>query len=206
MSIELKELDKKDFGKAIDFAVTGMHFEKYTQNKTALKLYGRYFLYLEMERATQIIAAYERDVLVGIIMAVVEGEPKRYHSFWRGIYVKVFSFFMDHILGGAASPYDDANSRMLADYKKNHKTDGEICFLAADPNAQGKGIGSKLLAELERRENGKKIYLFTDNNCTWQFYEHKGFERVGEKEIEMDIAGQDVPLTCLLYAKTMEPV
>ena len=206
MSIELKKLNKKDFGKAIDFAVTGMHFEKYTQNKTALALYGRYFLYLEMERATQIIAAYEGDRLVGIIMAVVEGEPKRYHSFWRCIYVKVFVFFMKHLLGGAASSYDDANSRMLADYKKNNRTDGEICFLAADPNAQGKGIGSKLLAELERRESGKKIYLFTDNNCTWQFYEHKGFERVGEKEIEMDIAGADVPLTCLLYAKTMEPV
>ena len=141
MSIELKELNKKDFGKAIDFAITGMHFEKYTQNKTALKLYGRYFLYLEMERATQIIAAYEGDRLVGIIMAVVEGEPKRYHSFLRSIYVKVSAFFMKHLLGEAATPYDDANRRMLADYKKNHKTDGEICFLAADPNAQGKGIG-----------------------------------------------------------------
>jgi len=206
MSIELKELDKKDFGKAIDFAVTGMHFEKYTQNKTALKLYGRYFLYLEMERATQIIAAYEGDSLAGIIMATVEGEPKRYHSFLRGAYVKVFSFLMNHLLGGAASPYDDANSSMLAAYKKNNKTDGEICFLAADPNAQGKGIGSKLLAELERREKGKKIHLFTDNNCTWQFYEHKGFERVGEKDVMMDVAGANVPLTCLLYAKTMEPV
>jgi len=206
MSIELRELDKKDFGRAIEFASVGMHFEKYTKNETELALYGRYFLYLEMERATQIIAAYEDDKLAGILMAVVEGELKRYHRFWRSLYVKIFAFFQNHLFGGAASHYNDANRRILADYKKNHKTDGEICFLAADPNAQGKGIGSKLLAELERRENGKRIYLFTDNNCTWQFYEHKGFERVGEKEIKMDIAGQDVPLTCLLYAKMMESV
>jgi len=204
MSIELKELEKKDYGRAIDFAVTGMHFEKYTQDKTALKLYGRYFLYLEMERATQIIAAYEGDNLVGILMATVRGEPKKYHSFGRGIYVKLFKFVMDHLLGGASSPYDDANAEMLNVYRRSNRTDGEICFLASDPDAQGKGIGSRLLAELERREDGRNIYLFTDNNCTWQFYEHKGFDRVGEKEIQMDIAGQDVPLTCLLYAKKME--
>ena len=207
MSIELKDLQKKDFGKAIDYAVTGMHFERYTQNRMLLKIYGRYFLYLEMERATQIIAAYEGDKLLGIIMAAVDGEPKRYHSFWRSLYVKAIGFVMNHLLGGASSSYDDANRMILAGYRKEHETDGEICFLAADPNTQGKGIGSRLLAELERRENGKRIYLFTDNNCTWQFYEHKGFERVGEKEIRMDIAGADVPLTCLLYAKTcVKPV
>jgi len=206
MSIELKELEKKDYGKAIDFAVKGMHFERYTQNPTALRLYGRYFLYLEMERATQIIAAYEGEQLLGIIMATVKGEQKRYHGFWRSIYVKVFSFIMNHVLGGASSLYDDANSAMLKKYQEKHLTDGEICFLAADPNTQGKGIGSKLLAELEKREHRKQIYLFTDNNCTWQFYEHKGFARVGEQEIEMEIGGKNVPLTCLLYAKTMGTV
>jgi len=233
--IELKELAKKDFGKAIDFAVTGMHFERYTTNPFLLKIYGRYFLYLEMERATQVIAAYEGDKLVGILMAVIKGEKTvptaagavaagtkdgstgrkdssgahgPYHSFWRALYVKVVGFMVNHLFGESSSSYDEANHRILVHYKRLLATegkgspDGEICFLAADPATQGKGIGSKLLAELERREPGKLIYLFTDSNCTWQFYEHKGFERVGEQEIEMEIAGADVPLTCLLYAKT----
>jgi len=203
MAIELRELKIKDLSKASAFAVKGMHFEKYTQNETLLKLYGRYFVYMEMERATQIIAAYDGEELAGVLMATVDGEKKKYHSFMRNLYVKIIGFVMDHLLGGAVSPYDDANGRMLSEYRRHEATDGEICFLAADPDIQGKGTGSKLLAELERRENGKKIYLFTDNNCTWQFYEHKGFKRVGEEEIDMDIAGNDVPLRCLLYAKTM---
>jgi len=203
MAIELTELKKKDFGKAIDFAITGMHFERYTQNRFALKMYGKYFLYMEMERATQIIAAYEGDTMVGVIMAAVQGEERKYHSFGRMLYVKIFGFLMKHLMGDANSEYDEANTGMLKFYKRFHKTDGEICFLAADPNIQGKGIGSKLLAELEKREADKKIYLFTDSNCTWQFYEKKGFERVGEKKISMDIGGRDVPLTCFLYAKTV---
>jgi len=203
MSIELMELRHEDFGKAIDFAITGMHFERYAQGRTALRLYGRYFLYLEMGRATQVIAAYEGNHLVGVLMAAMDGEPRRRRSVWQRLYVGLVEFVLKHLVGGASSAYDDANQEMLADFKQRQKPDGELCFLAADPYIQGKGIGSRLLAELERREAGKTIYLFTDSNCTWQFYEHKGFERVGEKDIHMDIANSEVPLTCLLYAKTL---
>jgi len=175
MTIELTELRRKDFGRAIDFAITGMHFERYTSNKMALRLYGRYFLYMEMGRATQVIAAYEDDELVGLIMAAMEGEPRRYRTPWRDLYVGLVGFVMTHLLSGSSSPYDSANHAMLDEYRRRGTTDGEICFLAADPNTQGKGIGSRLLAELERRERGKMIHLFTDSNCTWQFYEHKGF-------------------------------
>lgn len=43
MNLEIKELRKKDFDKAIEFAIDGMNFNKYLENKYALKLYGRYF-------------------------------------------------------------------------------------------------------------------------------------------------------------------
>ena len=63
MNLEIKELRKKDFNKAIEFAINGMNFNKYLENQFALKLYGRYFFYMEMERATNIIAAYIDDKL-----------------------------------------------------------------------------------------------------------------------------------------------
>jgi len=203
MSIELKELKRKDFGKAIDFAVTGMHFERYSKNRVLLRIYGRYFLYMELERATQVIAAYEEEKLAGILLAVIRGEEKRYHSAPRALYVKVVKGIMDLFFGDASSEYDDTNRQMLEEYIRKEDPDGEICFLAADPEIQGKGIGSRLLAELERREPGKKIYLFTDDNCTWQFYERRGFRRAGEKDIRMEIEGEEVPLKCLLYGRTM---
>jgi len=47
---------------------------------------------------------------------------------------------------------------MMFEYLKSYKPDGEIIFLAANPNIILKGIGSRLLSELESRENGKLVY------------------------------------------------
>lgn len=203
MEIKMKALEHKDFNKVIDFAVKGMHFDRYIDNKLALRLYGRYFLYLELERATQVLAAYIGNRLAGIIMADMKHEPKLYSSAWRRLYVKVVKLIMKSAIKGGPDTYDAANKTMFHDFTKRVVPDGEICFLAADPNVHGKGIGTKLLDELSRREKGKHIYLYTDDNCTYQFYEHKGFERSEEKKIKMELGGRPVPLTCLLYSKQL---
>lgn len=203
MEIRIKKLESKDFSKVIDFAIKGMHFERYIDNKLALRLYGRYFLYLELERSTQVLAAYMNEKLVGILMADMNNEPKQYSSFWRKLYVKVFKTVMSFTIKGGTDGYDEANKAMLNEYLKSFTPDGEICFLASDPTIQGKGIGSLLLNELSNREKDKLIYLYTDDNCTYQFYEHKGFERSKEKEIKMEISGKTIPLKCLLYSKKL---
>lgn len=178
-----------------------MHFNRYVDNKLALRLYGRYFLYLELERSSQVIAAYMGDRLVGILMADMKNEPKVYTSFWRKLYVIIFKAIMAVVAKNGSDIYDEANKVMFNIYSKKANPDGEICFLAADPTIQGKGIGTLLLEELYSREKGKLVYLYTDDNCTYQFYEHKGFERSEEKEIKMILGGKTVPLTCLLYSK-----
>ena len=84
---------------------------------------------------------------------------------------------------------------------ESHTPDGEIIFLAADPDCGIKGIGTALLNALEKKEKGKTVYLYTDNACTYQFYEHRGFERVGEKEIVLEMPKGKVPLKCFIYSK-----
>ena len=44
--MEIKELQKKDFQKVIEYAISGMHFEEYLTNKLMLNIYGRYFRFL----------------------------------------------------------------------------------------------------------------------------------------------------------------
>lgn len=51
MILEIKEFNKKDVNQAIQFAITGMHFNWYVNNPFFLHLYGRYFWYLESNRA-----------------------------------------------------------------------------------------------------------------------------------------------------------
>jgi GNAT superfamily N-acetyltransferase len=203
MRIELRELERKDYDKAIEFAVRGMHFNQYIENKKQLYIYGRYFLYMEMQRATQMIAAYMGEELVGLVLADVRGEPKRYKSIWKWLYVKVMDVIIKVTLKEQSFSYDDANREMLQNYKKQSDPDGEICFVAVDPNIHGKGIGSYMMKELEQREAGKLLYLFTDSNCTYTFYEHRGFTKVGSEDIMLQLGKREVPLTCFLFSKRM---
>ena len=198
----LTTLRPADMSKAIRFAIDGMHFDMYLEGKLLLQLYGRYFLCDEMNKATQVIAAYRGGELVGLLLAQMTGEKPCCHSFLRGLYVRLADFVQKLFFRESVGVYDQVNREMFAEYSRTHQPDGQIVFLAAAPGT--KGVGTLLLQELERREPGKTVYLYTDDNCTWQFYERRGFDRVGERDITMELKGQQVPLKCLLYSKKIQ--
>lgn len=200
--MEIKELKRKDFQKVIQYAIAGMHFEEYLKNKFILNAYGRYFWYLEYTNATQVIAAYEGSELLGVLAAAIKGERKPYKSIGKSLYVKFIDVIQNLFFGGGIMPYNAANKKMFDKYTAHYTPDGEIRFLAANPESKAKGTGTFLLDELIRREAGKEIYLFTDTNCTYQFYEHRGFERVGEQKIVLELSGE-VDLKCLLYRRKL---
>ena len=201
VDIEIRELRNKDHKKAVKAAIKGMHFNWYMDNRLLLNLYGKYFWYLELLQSTQIIAAYVGDEFAGVLLAKAKSEKKQYYSFWKLLYVRVFDYFQKRFYKESVGIYDKTNEEMYLQYSKTHSPDGEIIFLAANPEIKVKGIGSKLLNELEQREKGKECYLYTDNACTYQFYEHRGFERVGEKEIVLEMPKGKVPLKCFIYSK-----
>ena len=204
MDFEFKKLKKSDYKKVIQFAISGMHFNWYMNNKVILNLYGRYFWYLELTRATHLLALYSNDILAGVLLAEIKGEKKLYYSFWKSLYVRMFDKLQKILAEDGVAPYDNANNEMFFKYSKKNNPDGEIIFLAANPDIKVKGIGSTLLREFESKVKGKQIYLFTDNACTYQFYEHRGFKRVEEKEVILNIGNKKIKLLCLLYSKVIE--
>ncbi len=203
MNIEIGTLRKADEKKAIPFAIQGMHFDWYLDSRLLLSLYGRYFWYMELTRATQILAAYIDGELAGVLLAQVYGEDRQRPSFWRSLYVRLFDMLQKWFYKGGAGAYEKTNQEMFAAYRKNHTPDGEIIFLAANPACHRSGIGSALLAAFEHREPGKQIYLYTDDACAYPFYEHRGFERVCERKILLDLPNKQVPLRCFLYSKVI---
>ncbi len=203
MKIEIKDIRKKDYKKAIQFAIKGMHFDWYLNNKFLLNVYGRYFWYLEINRATQILAAYVDDKFVGVLLAEIKGEEKKQQSFPQKIYVKFVDLIQRAFFKGGAGLYEDTTKEQLAHYLKSNTPDGEIVFLAVDPDCKIKGIGTALLNALEEKERGKTLYLYTDDACTYQFYEHRGFKRVEEKEVVLEMPKGKVPLKCFIYSKVI---
>lgn len=201
--IEITDLRREDYGKAIDFAIKGMHFDWYLNSPLLLKLYGRYFWYLEMSRATQILAAYVDGSFVGVLLAEIYGEPVKHRSVLEKIYVKQVDIIQKIFFKGGAGVYEDITKAQAEKHKRTSQPDGELIFLAADPDAKVKGVGTALLNGLIELEKGKRVYLHTDDACTWQFYERRGFECVDKKEIVLEMPKGRVPLKCLLYSRIL---
>ncbi len=198
--IEIREIRKQDYKKAQRFAIRGMHLDWYMSSKIILNLYAKYFWNMELNRATKAYGAYVNHTFVGVLLADMKGEKKKYYNGWRAVYVRIFDLLQRLVAGKGVGEYDEANRAMYTSFCQGNHPDGEIIFLAADPDCKIKGIGTALLSALEAEENGKLVYLYTDNACTYPFYEHRGFTRSAERHIVLDL-DKKVPPTCLFYTK-----
>ena len=71
------------------------------------------------------------------------------------------------------------------------------------PRAAGRGIGTLLLDELVRRRPGRRVFLFTDSGCTYQFYERRGFTRAATRNVRLSLPGGGLALECMVYVRTL---
>ena len=118
--IEIKEVCKQDYKKAQKFAIQGMHLDWYMDSKVILDLYAKYFWYMELNRATKVYGAYADDSFVGVLLAEIKNEPKRYYSVSKAIYVKIFDWLQHLVAGKGVEEYDEANKDMSSCSPKQH--------------------------------------------------------------------------------------
>lgn len=155
-----------------------MHFDRYTKSKFLEKMYSEYLIRYEYSHATVALGAYDdNNQFRGAIFGRFNDEALVDQGFFNKNYSTLANRIVNIGFGSESGVYDQVNDEMLRELKKRMKLDGELSLFAVDPEANGQGVGSKLLAELSRRYSGKNVYLYTDSNCTYQFYEHKGFIR-----------------------------
>ena len=85
--------------------------------------------------------------------------------------------------------------------------DGDITLFAVSSEARGHGIGKNLIEQLYshfRRHKVKRIYVLTDNMCTYEFYEKQGFERTRTGSIEIIRNNKPFVLEAYRYEKDLE--
>ena len=79
---------------------------------------------------------------------------------------------------------------------------GTLDFLILANESQGSGIGKNLWAALKTyfEENGvKSVYLFSDTECNFGFYEHYGFTRRASQSTAFDFGGEVFETDIFLY-------
>ena len=203
MKLEIWELKPKDYIKAMEFSISGMHFNWYIKNEFLLHLYVRYFFYSELARSSHVIAAYVGNNLVGVLLAEIYDKPKFTLRWWEKFYIRMFDVLQHLFAAKGINAYNLANKKMFETYKNHYIPDGEIVFLASDINRKIKGVGTILLNELEIREPGKEVFLYTDNGCTYQFYENRDFVLTASQNIKIKVGRNITKLTTMLFRKKL---
>ncbi len=60
-------------------------------------------------------------------------------------------------------------------------------LFAVAPETRGHGVGTELLAAAQgylREQGAQRAFLFTDTDCTWEYYERRGMRRAAECAFE----------------------
>lgn len=205
MVLYIRELDyHKDADELASFALEGMNFSRYTKLRFAQKLYSRYFVREGILNATLSLGAYtEEGQLTGALLARFNGEQPVYRNFFWRCYVWLFELVLSLFFGSHTDEYDTNNRKMLQDVTQSKTFDGELSLFAVDPKQKGQGVGTALLSAFQTRKSGKQIYLFTDSNCTYQFYQHRGFEQASSVDIHEPGQSTDQKLSCFVFTRTL---
>ncbi len=202
--IKIKNFNKKDLSKLAEFSLIGMNFDRYSSSKVQNRIYAEYVVRDEYSKATIALGAYDDDDnFCGAVFAGFNNEVLIDQGCLNRSYSKVVESIMNIGFDADSGVYDQVNGFMLKELKSKMDFDGELMLFAVDPDTKGQGTGTKLLDALSKRYTGKKIYVFTDTNCSYQFYEHRGFDRCAEAEVHEPGQSADQKMKYFIYNKTL---
>lgn len=120
----------------------------------------------------------------GIVLARSGEVPAPDCEHWQAIETRLFDRM--HDLNARAAEFTRCYAR--SEVKINNllleqsglSPANQITLLAVDKSVHGLGIGGVLLdaaCSYLSAQGGLSAYLYTDSDCSWKFYEHKGLKR-----------------------------
>jgi len=199
--ITIKPFRKQDDPKAIGFSEIGMNFDRYFTSTLIRRAYAGWFWYACKQETTEILAAYDDDVLLGLMCLNVKDRPMIDVPWYQKLYCRLVLVLSD-ILRLNLQGYENINERLLSAFKKTNDPYGEIVYFACDPEKRGSGVGRFLMSALEEKYRGKQFYVFSDTDCNVGFYEHVGFQVYGKESYTYEGQKKAV-LECMILAKVL---
>ncbi|PGZ61810.1 GNAT family N-acetyltransferase [Bacillus cereus] len=85
---------------------------------------------------------------------------------------------------------------------KEDRFQGCIQLFIVSEESRGLGVGKTLmnyLFEYMKTEDVTSLYLYTDNNCNYRFYDKQNFKRVTEKEIAFESIEENLNIFLYRY-------
>lgn len=202
MQIKFREYQEEDFEVLESVIRETWHYDEFSSPKTATTL-ARVFLSSCLTNHTFSCVALVDEKPVGIILVkdiAIHRCPLKY----RLKQLKsILSLYLTKEGRQVSKIFENVNGidqELLADINKSYQA--ELALFAIDSSCRGKGIGKKLFdyaIDYLKKRKLTEFYLFTDTSCNYEFYEHQGMVRRGEKEHIFNINGQKANMNFFIY-------
>jgi ribosomal protein S18 acetylase RimI-like enzyme len=191
MDIKYRNGSADDFNGVIEIIVSSMDFSVFTKatDKDVIRSMAAVSLAKDFHTADYIRIAECNEKVCGFLIGAT-----------NVVSTPALSFESESIIKKAKEKLSKSEEgrMVLAEMKQNDEKeksapkstatsdcDGELVFFAIDEKYRRYKIGSTLIESFEEylKECGaKKYFLYTDSQCTYQYYEKNGYERVERKQ------------------------
>ena len=158
-----------------------------------------------LHRATFGRVALLNGEIVGAIFGIADGELPRYKHILEELTPHILlmiqadeqeRFSMCEYMTKLNATYEALTDGIEDEY------DGTLDFLVLSNAAQGKGIGKQLWLALKEYLESKavsRVYLYSDNECNFGFYDSQGFARRNKMEVRFVFDGEEEVSEQYLY-------
>ena len=201
-----KNLEKQNYNEVADLLSAAFGLHRYVSDQGLLQLFKRQYLYSCLSEATFSRVAEQNGKVVGVIMANARSDYRILPHIGPGLKCLLYSFKLKMYvrkISDSISGYHELH-QIYRKFFQRHKGefDGVLTLFAVNSECRGKGVGKKLLSDVEaywKKHQTKSIYLYTDTTCNFGFYEHQGFVRLEEEKLLLKSDGKPFEMSVFLY-------
>ncbi len=210
-NVTFRPFTKSDRKEYLDLLGSIWHYTSYSDDakvrEMLVKLDGFAALHAS---AYQEVAVYDGR-LAGVLFAAPKGKFRRLH--FVKYTLKLMWLFMRLLVHSKDSRRSLLNlKRILRAYesltkKSRHPHRNEVTLFMVDSDFRGKHIGITLLERYEtflKKKGQTHYYLFTDEKCSYTFYDHHGFTLDGQQTVQEKLKDGPSKMRVMLYAKRMD--
>ncbi|MEG2597571.1 MAG: GNAT family N-acetyltransferase, partial [Oscillospiraceae bacterium] len=206
-----RKLNKTDFPAVKDLINESFGMHRYMTDQGVLNSCLNAYLQNCLSEATFTSVVEKDGVLIGVIMGKANSDYRvmphlkallslGYHS----TCMKLKSL-LAHCNSSDYKKMNQAYHELSRDC--NRKFDGVLTLFIITKSCRGLGVGKELLhrlLEYQKKHGVTSGYLYTDTSCNIGFYEHQGFERLGERIVQMRKDGAKTKLGVYLYGYVID--
>ena len=211
MGLVFRDIQNADLSEIKEIIDKTWDWDDLFETQEALEATLGLYLNMVLYKSSFTKAAELNGKLVGVIMGYVENDEPRGRMLMDDGALYALKL-MNMIKSDRKATYkylsktQDVYKEMFEEVGVNY--DANLVFFVVSEEVRGKHVGKCLWLELLdyfKQKDVRSVYLFSDTECNFGFYDYIGFTKRSEREVEFVFGGEpeDFTQTIFLYDYTV---